>query len=55
MCVEVGDEVEQGQPLFVVHANDADSKAEASERVINAIHLGAARAEALPLFYDRIT
>ncbi|MGC9348625.1 MAG: thymidine phosphorylase [Anaerolineae bacterium] len=55
MCVEVGDKVARGQPLFVVHANDADSEAEASERVLNAIHLGDAPAEALPLFYDRIT
>jgi pyrimidine-nucleoside phosphorylase len=55
MCVDVGDEVVEGQTLFVVHANDVEDKASAADRVLGAIRLSDAPVEPLPLFYDRIT
>ena len=49
---KVGDYVEAGQPLFTVHAEDADKLAEAKARVLAAHHFSKTPVEALPLFYE---
>jgi pyrimidine-nucleoside phosphorylase len=49
---KVGDKIEQGEPLFSVHANDKEKQAEARERVLAAHLFSAAPVPALPLFYD---
>ncbi len=51
---KVGDRVEQGEPLFTVHAGDAEHLAAARERVLAAHHIGDEPVERLPLFYRRI-
>ncbi|MBA4379603.1 MAG: thymidine phosphorylase [Anaerolinea sp.] len=49
---KVGEFVEQGQPLFIIHANDAARQAEARKCVLNA-HLWSDEPVApLPVFYD---
>jgi pyrimidine-nucleoside phosphorylase len=48
---KVGDRVEQDQPLFTIHANDAQKQAEARERVLAAHVLSDAPVPPLPLFY----
>lgn len=52
---KVGDRVEQGQPLFTLHANDRQ-KLEAARTRLLAAHLwSTAPVKPLPLFYDVIT
>lgn len=51
---KVGDRVEKGQPLFTVHANDAEKLAEARERVLKAHTFQREKARALPLFYKTV-
>ncbi len=51
---KVGDRVEKGQPLFTVHANDAEKLAEARERVLKAHVFRREKARALPLFYKTV-
>ena len=48
---KVGDRVEAGQPLFVVHANQAERLAEARRRLLQAHQWSDDRVEPLPLFY----
>ena len=48
---KVGDRVKEGEPLFVVHANDRERLAEARERVLNAHKWSRQRVEPLPMFY----
>jgi pyrimidine-nucleoside phosphorylase len=48
---KVGDRVETGQPLFVVHANQAERMAEARQRLLQAHQWSDERVEPLPLFY----
>src|SRR5512143_1225644 len=48
---KVGDRVENGEPLFTVHANDAKKLAEAQVRVLDAHVLGDQAVPPLPLFY----
>ena len=48
---KVGDYVEQGAPLFSVHANDAGRQNEARERVLGAHVFSDRRVPPLPLFY----
>ncbi len=55
MHVKVGDYVEEGQPLFTVHANDADARDNAIARVSNALTFSEEPVDALPLFYDRVS
>jgi pyrimidine-nucleoside phosphorylase len=49
---KVGDRVEQGEPLFTVHANDPQKQAEARESVLAAHVFSDAPVAPLPLFYD---
>jgi pyrimidine-nucleoside phosphorylase len=49
---EVGDRVEQGQPLFTIHANDQAKLEEARRQVLEAHVFSAEPVDRLPLFYD---
>jgi pyrimidine-nucleoside phosphorylase len=49
---KVGDEVEKGQPLFTVHANDEGLLAEARQAVLAAHRWADAPVAAFPLFYE---
>jgi pyrimidine-nucleoside phosphorylase len=51
---KVGDRVREGEPLFVVHANDRGLLAEARDRVQAAHKWSRRRTEPLPLFYKTI-
>ena len=53
--VKVGDQVEEGQPLFVVHARDESSLAHAQERLKGAIKIENTEHDPLPLFYGLVT
>jgi pyrimidine-nucleoside phosphorylase len=55
MQVDVGDEVETGQPLYVVHANSTMTRDAAVARINRALQITEAPAEPLPLFYERVT
>ena len=49
---KVGDRVEAGQPLFTIHADDAEKLAEARTSVLNACEFSDSPVSALPLFYE---
>jgi pyrimidine-nucleoside phosphorylase len=49
---KVGDKIEQGEPLFLIHANDERKQAEARENVLAAHTFSANPMPPLPLFYD---
>jgi pyrimidine-nucleoside phosphorylase len=49
---EVGDRVEQGQPLFTIHADDPAKLEEARRQVLEAHVFSAEPVDRLPLFYD---
>ena len=49
---KVGDRVEAGEPLFVVHANDGEKAAAAREAVLAAHAFSDRPVPALPLFYE---
>jgi pyrimidine-nucleoside phosphorylase len=49
---KVGDKVEQGEPLFVIHANDEAKSKEARENALSAHVFSDTPVPALPLFYD---
>jgi pyrimidine-nucleoside phosphorylase len=49
---KVGDEVQAGEPLFTIHANDEDKLADAREVVLAAHRFSDAPTEKLPLFYN---
>jgi pyrimidine-nucleoside phosphorylase len=51
---KVGDWVEEGQPLFTIHANDEGRLAEARRILIEAHTWSNVEVERLPLFYDVI-
>jgi thymidine phosphorylase len=48
---KVGDLVEVGEPLFVIHTNHENRLAEAVDQMIHAYHWSDAPVEPLPLFY----
>jgi len=48
---KVGDQVEQGEPLFTIHANDDAKLAEAREAVLSAYSFSDDEIAPLPLFY----
>ena len=52
---KVGDRVEQGQPLFTVHASSQEQLDAAVERLLAAHQFSAEPVEPLPLFYGVIT
>ena len=49
---KVGDQVEKGDSLFAIHANDRDKLAEAREAILSAHVFSADPVERLPLFYE---
>jgi pyrimidine-nucleoside phosphorylase len=49
---KVGDQVQAGEPLFTVHANDEDKLAEAREAVLAAHRFNDHPVDKLPLFYN---
>jgi len=49
---KVGDQVEKGQPLFTVHANDENLLEEARQTVLNAFRWSDEAVTPLPLFYE---
>jgi len=54
VLVKVGDYVEVGQPLFLVHAHDEVSQAQATEQLIAAIKINDTPKAPLPLFYGLV-
>ncbi len=53
--VKVGDEVEAGQPLFTIHANDPAKLAQARAALLDAVTWSDTPTPRLPLFYGVIT
>ena len=51
---KVGDKVEQGEPVFTIHANDARRLAEARERLLGALQWSEEPVPPLPHFYGVI-
>ena len=49
---KVGDQVETGDPLFAIHANDREKLAEARESILSAHIFAREPVERLPLFYE---
>ena len=49
---KVGDQVEKGEPLFTVHANDEEKLAEARGAGLSAHEFSSEPVERLPLFYE---
>ena len=49
---KVGDQVEQGEPLITIHANDRDKLNEARQAVLSAHAFSEEPVERLSLFYD---
>jgi pyrimidine-nucleoside phosphorylase len=49
---KVGDQVERGEPLFTIHANDEEKLAEARDAVLSAHTFSEEPMEHLPLFYE---
>lgn len=54
VLVKIGEKVEKGQPVFIVHAQDEDSQQEAEERLRNAIKIQPEKVDPLPLFYELV-
>jgi pyrimidine-nucleoside phosphorylase len=54
VLVKVGDRVEQGDPIFVVHANRPERLAQAKESLLAAVEWSDQAVDPLPLFYDVI-
>jgi len=52
---KVGEKVEEGQPLFILHANNEESYAAAAKRLLAAHTIVDNAVEPLPLFYRTIT
>jgi len=52
---KVGDPVEEGSPLFTVHASDEDKLSDASRRLLAAHVLGDDPVAPLPLFHRRVS
>ncbi len=49
---KVGDKLKRGEPLFTIHANDAQKQAEAREKVLAAHIFSDLPVQPLPLFYE---
>ena len=49
---KVGDQVQAGEPLFTIHANDEDKLADARDAVLAAHYMSDTPVEKLPLFYS---
>jgi len=55
VLVKVGDKVEKGDPLFIIHARDEETQQEAEGRLQKAIKIQSEKVDPLPLFYDLVT
>jgi pyrimidine-nucleoside phosphorylase len=51
---KVGDRIEEGQPLFTIHANDPQKLTQAKERLLASLLWSSEPCQPLPLFYDVI-
>ena len=49
---KVGDQLERGEPLFTIHANDKEKLSEAREAVLSAHAFSTESVDRLPLFYE---
>jgi pyrimidine-nucleoside phosphorylase len=54
VLVKVGEKVEKGQPLFIIHARDEDARHEAERKLLGAIKIQSGKVEPLPLFYGLV-
>lgn len=54
VMVKVGQKVEVGQPLFIIHARDDDSVQEARNNLVDAVKISESKVEPLPLFYGLV-
>lgn len=52
---EVGDAVEEGQPLFAVHAKNEDDFTQARKELLDAVRWNDEKVDPLPLIYDVIS
>lgn len=52
--VKVGDQIEVGQPLFVIHARDESSLLEAEASLVEAVSISPQPVDPLPLFYGLV-
>ena len=55
MHSKVGDKIEAGAPLFIVHANDSGKCDQAVQRILGALTFSDVEVAPLPPFYGRIT
>ncbi len=51
VLVKVGEKVDKGQPLFIIHGGDEASLKEAETRLLDAIKIQPEKVDPLPLFY----
>ena len=54
VMVKVGQKIESGQPLFIIHARDDDSMQEARNNLVDAVKISKNIVEPLPLFYGLV-
>jgi thymidine phosphorylase len=54
VLVKVGDRMEEGDPIFEVHANQPERLAQAKERLLAAVEWSDQAVDPLPLFYEVI-
>jgi pyrimidine-nucleoside phosphorylase len=54
VMVKVGDRVEKGQPLFIIHAHSQETLEESRARLVEAVRISHEKVEPLPLFYGII-
>jgi pyrimidine-nucleoside phosphorylase len=54
VLVNVGDKVEKGQPLFVIHARDEAAQHEAENKLLEAVKIQSEKVAPLPLFYGLV-
>ena len=54
VMVKVGQKIESGQPLFIIHARDDDSMQEARNNLVDAVKISKNRVDPLPLFYGLV-
>ncbi len=54
VLVKVGEHVEKGQPLFVIHARDEEKLREAQSKLQEAVKIQSAKVDPLPLFYGLV-
>lgn len=55
MHKKVGDSVAAGEPIFTLHANDAERLAQAKERLARTVVYSSTPTSPLPPFYDVVT